>query len=984
VIFELLDSCLHGPRIADALRRALSIGQPAFGGRWFAGFAISMMSLKEKEDAQQLVGAPTGTVTFLFTDIEGSTKKWERSPEAMSEALVRHDEILRTAIEDHSGYVFKTVGDAFCAAFSNAPDALEASLIAQRTLLSKEGWPAKTGPLRARMALHTGSAEERAGDYFGPPLNRVARLLSAGYGGQVLLSLPAQELVRDRLPKGAQLRDLGERRLKDLFRPERVFQLIAPELPDEFPPLKTLDTYRNNLPTQATPLIGREREVEAVCERLRSPEVRLLTLTGPGGTGKTRLGLQAAAELLEDYENGVFFASLAAVSDPALVTPTVAGVLGVKEAGSEGLLDKLKEYLRDKRMLLVLDNFEHLLEAAPMATELLGTAPGLKVLATSRTPLRLYGEHEFAVPPLALPDPRRPQPLGRLAQYEAVRLFIERARAVKVDFSVTNENAPAVAEICARLDGLPLAIELAAARIRLLPPQAMLARLSDRLRLLTGGARDLPERHRTLRATIEWSYALLDPAEQMLFLRLAVFAGGRTLEAMEAVCNPGGELELLEGVETLLENNLLRREEGVGEEPRFLMLETVHDYAREKLEESGEAEAIKRVHAEYFLTLAEGAAWLADRMEDEHDNLRAALTWALEREEGELGLRLAGALLPFWSRQGHWSEGRRWIEAALAKGRRSSAGARVNALNAVGWLAMWQGDINRASSAAEEGLLLSREVGDAGSVAINLRLLLGWTAELRADYKRATKLFEESLQLGRKTGDQWSIGAHLLHRGDVELDQEHYERAEAFYEEGVALSRGQGYTVLLADTLVNLGYAALLQGDQERATALNEEALTLYRGQGFRNARLEFPVDNLGWAALLRGDHKQAKTLHRESLVLCRELGNKLVAADSLQGLACVAGFGREDELSARLFGAADTIYEAQGISLLPAERKLREPHLTNAHDGPNEAAYEEGRKMTFEEATEYALSKSQSASSSPPSRGNPHRRDGRIPNQSK
>jgi class 3 adenylate cyclase len=466
---------------------------------------------------------PTGTLTFLFTDIEGSSKLWERHPKAMQTALARHDEILRDAIEQHGGYVFKTVGDAFCAAFPTVPDALEAALQAQRRLLSSQ-WE-QTGPLRVRMALHSGAAQERDGDYFGPPVNRVARLLSAAHGGQVLLSLPAQELVRDQLPAGTDLRDLGAYRLKDLFRPERVFQLSAPELPSEFPLLMTLDAYRNNLPLQPTPLIGREKEVSEVCERLSRPEVRLLTLTGAGGTGKTRLGLQAAAELTEEFEDGVFFVSLAAISVPELMVSAVAGMLGVKEAGGRPLLESLEDYLGEKNILLMVDNFEQVLEAAPMVTELLSGAPNLKVLATSRIPLRLYGEHEYSVPPLALPDPERPPPVEHLTQYEAVRLFVERARAVKVDYSVTNESAPAVAKICARLDGLPLAIELAAARVRMLPPQALLARLSNRLKLLIGGARDLPTRQQTLRGTIDWSYDLLQEDEKALFRRLSVFSG---------------------------------------------------------------------------------------------------------------------------------------------------------------------------------------------------------------------------------------------------------------------------------------------------------------------------------------------------------------------------------------------------------------------------------------------------------------------------
>ena len=416
-----------------------------------------------------MASPPTGTVTFLFTDIEGSTKLWENNALAMQEVLAHHDELLRRAIEERGGYIFKTVGDAFCCAFRTAPDALEAALEAQRSLL-KERW-AESTPLRVRMALHMGAAEERDGDYFGPPLNRVARLLSAAHGGQVLLSLPTHEMVRDQLPAGTSLRDLGEHRLKDLFRPERLFQLVSPDLPSEFPPLRTLDAYRNNLPLQPTPLIGREKEIAEVCERLSHPEIRLLTLTGAGGTGKTRLALQAAAELTQEFEDGVYFVSLAAIRDPQLVVPTMAATLGVKEAGGQPLLESLEDYLGEKRVLLLADNFEQILEAAPVVTELLSTAPNLKVLATSRIPLRLYGEHEYSVPPLALPDPERPPSVERLTHYEAVRLFVERAQAVKADFSVTNENAPAVAEICYRLDGLPLAIELAAARIKLLSPE---------------------------------------------------------------------------------------------------------------------------------------------------------------------------------------------------------------------------------------------------------------------------------------------------------------------------------------------------------------------------------------------------------------------------------------------------------------------------------------------------------------------------------
>src|SRR5215207_8382269 len=704
---------------------------------------------------------PTGTVTFLFTDIEGSTKLWEQNAAAMQSALARHDEILRDATEQHGGYVFKTVGDAFCCAFPKAPDALEAALDAQRLLL-KERW-AESGPLRVRMSLHMGVAEERDGDYFGPPVNRVARLLSAAHGGQVLLSLPTHEMVRDQLPVGISLAELGEHRLKDLFRPERVFQLVAPDLTSEFPPLRTLDTYRNNLPLQHTPLIGREKEVAEVRDLLRGDETRLLTLTGPGGTGKTRLALQAAADLLDDFPDGTFFAPLATLTEAELLIPTVAETLGMRETAEQPLDESIKDYLGERRLLFVLDNFEQVLEAAPAVSELLSAAAGLKVLATSRTPLGLYGEHEFPVPPLTLPDLKSPPPLERLTQYEAVGLFVERARALKPDFSITNESAPAVAEICVRLDGLPLAIELAAARIKMLPPKAMLQRLTSRLKLLIGGARDLPERQRTLRATIEWSFALLDEGEQVLFGRLAVFSGGRTLEAIEAICDAERDLpvEAFDGISSLLDKSLLRQEEGPNGEPRFVLLEIVHEFAREKLQESAEAEQIKRVHAQYFLTLAEEAYpelkganqldWL-ERLEAEHDNMRAALSWALQRKEAEVALRLGGALWWFWSMRGYYSEGRRWLEEALAMDGRGSPEVRAMALAGVGQLALDQGELDRAKEACEEGLqLLAHEGREAASEAkLILLVWLGFVAWGREEYGQAKELFEEGLALSRE------------------------------------------------------------------------------------------------------------------------------------------------------------------------------------------------------------------------------------------
>jgi predicted ATPase/class 3 adenylate cyclase len=917
-----------------------------------------------------MASPPTGTVTFLFTDIEGSTKLWEDNAPAMQAALARHDELLRLAIEEHGGYLFKTVGDAFCCAFPTAPDALEAALEAQRLLL-KERWGEST-TLRVRMALHIGAAEEREGDYFGPPVNRVARLLSAAHGGQVLLSLPTHEMVRDQLPAGMSLTDLGEHRLKDLFRPERVFQLSAAELPSEFPPLRTLDAYRNNLPLQPTPLVGREKEVSEVCDLLGGDETRLLTLTGPGGTGKTRLALQAAADLLDDFSDGAFLVPLATLTEAELLLPTVAETLGVRESGEQPLDESLKDYLSERRVLLVLDNFEQVLGAAPTVTELLAGAPGLKVLATSRAPLGLYGEKEYAVPPLSVPDVRHLPDLKTLSQYEAVRLFIERAKSAKADFEVTDDSAPAVAEICVRLDGLPLAIELAAARIKMLPPRAMLHRLGSRLKLLTGGARDLPERQRTLRGTIEWSHALLDEGERTLFGRLAVFSGGRTLEAIEAICDAEGDLpvDAFDGISSLVDKSLLRQEEGPGGEPRFVMLETVHEFAREKLRQSAEAEQIKRVHAEYFLTLAEEAfpelrgphqlEWL-ERLEAEHDNMRAALSWALDRKEVESALRLGSALSGFWSVRDYQSEGRRWLGEALAMDGRVSPEVRAMALAGAGWLAMDQGDLGRAKEACEEGLeLLANEAREEASEA-RLWLLgfLGWVAWQREQHEQAKQLFEEGLALSQEMSDIWWLATSLSNLAVVSQSLGNSERATELYYESMGLLREQGDKHSLAINLNNLAMVVYSQGDLGRAAQLTEEAVALFRELGARGDAA-LGLCNLGWIALLQDDLGRTTDLYRESLSLSWDTGLNQIVQGSLEGLACLAGAQGKTERATQLWGAAQALHETKGIPRDIDFLAEADARISAVRSGMGEEAWEEawhkGRAMTLDEAVSYAL----------------------------
>ena len=666
---------------------------------------------------------PSGTVAFLFTDVEGSTRAWQAYGAAMGRAIARHDALLRAAIADHGGHVFKTVGDAFCAVFATVPDAIASAIDTQRTL-DETTWEG-VEPIRVRMAVHVGAAEERDADYFGPAVNRVARLLSAGHGGQVLLSLPAAELVRDSLPSNVALRDLGEHRLKDLARPEHVFDVLIHGLPRDFPPLVTLDARPNNLPVELTAFVGREREAALLREMLLRPEVRLLTLLGAGGVGKTRLALQVAADLIDALPDGVFFVPLAAIRESDLVVPAIAEALSVRETGGQPLLQAIRDRLRSAAALLLFDNFEQVIEAAPLLSELLRECRQLKIVVTSRSVLHVSGEHEFVVAPMGLP----PAPGAKRISADvalgsdAVHLFELRARAVKGDFALTDETAPVVVEICRKLDGLPLAIELAAARVRMLTPQAMLPRLESRLKLLAGGARDRPERQQTLRGAIAWSYDLLPSDQQVLLARMSVFAGGSFFEAAEAVCGgwpPGdlgldsdslelAEVDLFDGIGALVEHSLLRQEE-VGGDARYAMLETVREYGLERLSASGEDAELRRRHARFFLTLAEQAAselkgptrgqWVK-RLDADDDNLRSALAWALEAGVPAMALRLGRALNGYWRLRGHLTEGRTWLERALALGGEVDQSLSAKVLNNLGNLANELGDYSRARSAYE-------------------------------------------------------------------------------------------------------------------------------------------------------------------------------------------------------------------------------------------------------------------------------------------
>ncbi|MGH2380689.1 MAG: ATP-binding protein [Candidatus Limnocylindria bacterium] len=665
----------------------------------------------------------TGTVTFLFTDIEGSTRLLQSQSEGWPTILARHQELLRAAFEANGGAEVGTEGDSFFVAFPTAPGAVAAAVSSQQALAG-EPWP-DGAEVRVRIGLHTGEASRGVDGYVGLNVHRASRIAGVAHGGQVLLSDVTRGLVEGSLPDGVGLRDLGEHRLKDLERAEHLWQLVITGLPGEFPPIASLDAVPNNLPTRLTTFLGRQREIGEISELLSHS--RLLTLTGPGGTGKTRLSLEVAAGSLTEHRDGVFFVELAAITDPDLVAPTISRALKLPDRGGRSAIERLVDHIGEKRVLLVLDNFEQVVAGAASVNQLLSACPMLTVLASSRSTLRISGEQEYPVPPLDLPDPANLPPLSQLSQYEAVALFIERARAVKPAFEVTNENAPAVAEICVRLDGLPLAIELAAARIRILTPQAMLGRLQDRLGLLAGGAMDLPERQQTLRGAIAWSHDLLEEPERMLFASLAVFVGGAGLEAIERVCAPEVSADLLDALASLVEKSLLRQMEGLDGEPRFAMLETIREFAVEQAAVGGRQERLRSAHAAFYAELAHAAAtrimgsdkrtWL-DPLEQDHDNLRAAISWATGAGEAETALQLGADLWRFWQMRGHLSEGLERISQALAlRSSHHHPGVRADALSAAAGLAYWLAETERARSLYQEEIVARTDLGDRAGLA---------------------------------------------------------------------------------------------------------------------------------------------------------------------------------------------------------------------------------------------------------------------------
>jgi predicted ATPase/class 3 adenylate cyclase len=811
---------------------------------------------------------PAGTVTFLFTDIEGSTKLLRELGDAYGNALAEHRRLLREAFALHGGVEVDTQGDAFFYVFARASDAVAAADAGRRAM--------ESGPIRVRMGLHTGEPRVTDEGYVGIDVHKAARIAAAGHGGQILLSEACARLL-DR----QDLKDLGEHRLKDLSRPERLFQVGEVE----FPPLRTL--RRTNLPIAATPFLGRERELAEIIGIMRGGDVRLITLTGPGGIGKTRLGLETAAAVAESYPDGVWWVGLATIRDPELVLDEVARAIGSRDGPAETI--------GDKRLLVLFDNMEHLTAAGPELAVLLARCPNLTIVATSREPLRLSAEHEYRVP--ALPAA------------EAVTMFRERA--------VSWSDDPTVREICRRLDHLPLAIELAAARTRVLSSAQILERLSERLPLLTGGPRDAPERQRTLRATIDWSYGLLTLAEQRLFARLAVFDGGCTLDAAEQVC--GADLDTLQ---SLVEKSLLRHDD-----ERFWMLETIREYAHDRLEEDDDRDTVRRRHASLYLQLARDARagidarrgqteWL-DRLDSDHDNLRRAFAWAREIGDLDLQRRLTAALGPFWTARSHLDEGRRWLSEVLAAGPEGVPPAeRADALQWAAGLALRQADMIAASAFASEAESISRGLDDPRLLSLAL-LTSGSVASILSDFVEATARLREAAALAEDLGDD-ALRAKILHvLGLVALEQGHLQEAQALIEEEMTLIRDD--EIWTSNAVTDLAFVTLEQGRLDDARALFSDAVVRSR--------------RLGW---------------KENLQYC------------LIGAAALASASNEAVRAARLLGAAGALGDEFHVTVQPYTANVRDRAERDlvATLGSDEfrRRVEEGASMPFDEAIDYAI----------------------------
>ncbi len=910
---------------------------------------------------------PTGTVTFLFSDVEGSTQLWENHHDEMRTTLAAHDKVMRSAIEDAGGQVFSTAGDAYAAAFERPIQALTAAVAAQTGLtdLSVGG-----APMKVRMAIHTGTADERNGDYFGPAVNRVARLMSVGNGRQVLVSTATAELVQDAVPERATLHDLGEHRLKDLSRPEQVYQLLHDSFAHDSRPLRSLDRFPHNLPIQLTSFVGREEEVIEVTKLLTGS--RMVTLAGVGGAGKTRLAIHTAAELLTNYEDGVWLVELAAITDPTRIPSTVMDVLGVEEKATEDPMDTITRALAKKQILLILDNCEHIVDtAARFAAAALGAGTGVSILATSREMLGVPGEYPFQVKSLASPESLDTEVRAALLRYPAVRLFSERGELARPGWRVSAENADSVVQICQRLDGMPLAIELAAARLRMMPTEQIAERLDDRFRLLTGGSRTVLPRQQTLEAAIDWSFDLLSDEEKVLFGRLAVFMGGFTLESAEAVCgvDPLDEYMVLDQLGHLVDKSLVQAEErqdGV----RYRMLETLRQYARQRLAEAEDVSQMRLRHAGHFRALVEEAepnlrgedeAYWFRRLDDELDNLRQAMSWALEAYKPQLAQAIAGSLYRYFMYRFRSVEGREWAEKAVAASDEATP-ERAKALLAAGTLAQFSLDNDVSMKHLDEAIDLSR--------ALDVESVLGPALNNRANvseglgmYEEAERLFQEHIEHSKRTGHSDGVIIGLQNLAGISMGMGNFESAVNLAREAVDKSVELGSERMIYWSRMTLIGALRANSDLNAMEVLLDEVLRRETETGDDFA----PGLSKGWTAILLTDHGDfdgAVATFIEGLTRFRGVPDVYEFANAVQwnlwqGARLLNHLGKS-ERGAQLLGAADAILDEKSYVRDAYETSQIEEVTSAVREALGEeafdSAYRAGKKLDASDAHDLLL----------------------------
>lgn len=953
---------------------------------------------------------PSGTITFLFSDIEGSTRLWEEHPHEMGAAIARHDTIMQQAITGHNGHVVKQRGDGFHAAFASATDAVDAAVAAQQNLQA-EDWDEAIGALRVRISLHTSTAEPRQGDYYGPQLNRAARLESIAHGGQVLVSSATRELIRDELPKGVWLIDLDQHRLKDLSRSERVYQLVGLGMQADFPPLRSLEGRQHNLPIMGTSFIGRAEEISEILELFRGRGCRLLTLVGPGGIGKTRLVLMAAAESIDEFPHGVWLVELAAISEPEILPDHISSVFGVtaQEArAGRGVTDVLVEYFKDKTLLLVLDNCEHLVETCAVFAEmLLQRCPQVKLLATSREELGVPGEQTIRVAPLGLPPEETLLP--DLELYPAVQLFIERASRARPGFDPTDGNRAVIADICRRLDGIPLAIELAAARVKVLSLKQIAERLQDCFSLLTGGPRTVIPRHQTLQAAMDWSYDLLSDPERALLCRLSVFSGSWTLEAAEEVAAFGevSKPAVLDLLTHLVDKSLINPVPA-GSVMRYGMLVTVRQYSLNRLRERGETGDVHRRHADYFTRLAERAdLGLRDAnqveslalLDTEHDNIRLALGWALDAGAMDIALTLVGNMGWFWFMRGHWVESWRWLTWALKLSPDGDPRLRAWAITRAGGLQLIRGNLVDAVALVESALDFYRQQDDLSGIAWCLNLLgqagtfnqeqydsavallyesvetfrslgddwgvawssryIGQIVEFQSGYQESYGLQVGALQTFEAIGDTWNVAHSLYLLGRTALRHMELETARECFERGLEQCKLVEDKVIEAHALRGLAQLALYSGELEVADELYLIALEALGKIGDEGCMAGANME-LAEVKRRKGDFAPTGELLSQSLHGYQQLGVEEGMVLVVERYAALVHSMGEEERAARLLGASDACLSAGGHVLTPFFRQDHDQMAATVRGALGDHAYEqlyaEGAAMGLKQAMEYGL----------------------------